>query len=66
MIHNYAITFSNNKWSYTGLSMEFDKIHLKEAIVTWLDMHSFRYFVTFEFVKLSKRRARMTYVILFR
>ena len=32
----------------TGLSMEFDKIHLKEAIVTWPDMHSFRYFDNFE------------------
>ena len=50
----------------TGLSMEFDKIHLKEAIVTGLDMHSFRYFDTFEFVKLSKRGAKMTHVILFR
>ena len=51
---------------FTGLSMEFDKIHLKEAIVTWPDMHSFRYFDTFEFVKLSKRRTKMTHVILFR
>jgi len=44
--------------------MEFDKIHLKEAIVTWPDMHSFRYFDNFEqnpviwladSIKLSKR-----------
>ena len=39
--------------------MEFDKIHLKEAIVTWPDMH-------FKIVKISKRRAKMTHVILFR
>ena len=34
--------------SYTGLSMEFDKIHLKDAIVTWSDMHSFSEFDKFE------------------
>ena len=33
---------------YTGLSMEFDKIHLKDAIVTWSDMHSFSEFDKFE------------------
>ena len=32
----------------TGLSMEFDKIHLKDAIVTWPDMHSFSEFDKFE------------------
>ena len=32
----------------TGLSMEFDKIHLKDAIVTWSDMHSFSEFDKFE------------------
>ena len=30
--------------SYSGLSMEFDKIHLKDAIVMWPDMHSFSEF----------------------
>ena len=25
----------------TGLTMHFDKIHSKDAIFTWLDMHSF-------------------------
>ena len=32
----------------TELSMEFDKIHLKDAIVTWPDMHSFSEFVKLE------------------
>ena len=32
----------------TELSMEFDKIHLKDAIVTWPDMHSFSEFDKFE------------------
>ena len=62
----YVFEKTNINYKITGLPMEFDKIHLKEAIVTWLDMHSFRYFDTFEFVKLSKRRAKMIHVILFR
>ena len=28
----------------TGLPKEFDKIHLKDAIFTWPDMHSFSEF----------------------
>ena len=32
----------------TELSMEFDKIHLKHAIVMWPDMHSFSQFDKFE------------------
>ena len=38
------------KWGswLTELSMEFDKIHLKDSIVTWPDMHSFLEFDKFE------------------
>ena len=62
--HHRVITYSYFtlyvfRYTYYGATNGFDKIHLKEAIVTWLEMHSFRYFDTFEFVKLSKRRAKM-------
>ena len=50
----------------TGPLMKFDKIHSKEATVTWPNMHSFRYFDNFEIVKLSKPRAKITHLILFR
>ena len=33
---------------HTGPMMEFDRIHLKEAIVMWPDMHSFLEFDKFE------------------
>ena len=36
------------KFTTTGPIMEFDKIHLKEAIVMWPDMHSFLEFDKFE------------------
>ena len=32
----------------TGCTLEFDRIHLKEAIVMWPDMHSFLEFDKFE------------------
>ena len=37
----------------TGPMMEFDRIHLKEAIVMWPDMHSFLEFDKFEPISYS-------------
>ena len=42
-----------NAYRITGCTLEFDRIHLKEAIVMWLDMHSFSEFDKFEPISYS-------------